>query len=303
MRKSIGIITSVVLLVSCQSYQEQQNALPDTPDRGTIHVSADETFKPIIDEQVQVYESNHPGTHILVDYKTEADCLRDLLNDSVRLIIATRKPSQEEIRLVADSLKYEAKSLTLARDGIAVIVNPASPDTLFTMEEIKSILKGTYYKDLTPVFDGVKATSTVRFILDSVLKGGKLTSKAMAARSSEGVIDFVAKNKNVVGFIGVGWIGNPEDSSQMSFRKEVKVAYLESQNIEDNYIKAYQANIYTKRYPMVRDIIYILKERHHGLGTGFANFMSGEFGQIIFRRGYMAPAQKNLGIRPVKLNE
>jgi phosphate transport system substrate-binding protein len=54
---------------------------------------------------------------------------------------------------------------------------------------------------------------------------------------------------------------------------------------------------------MVRDLVYILKERHRGLATGFAHFVSGEIGQIIFRRGYLAPAQKRLGIRPVKVNE
>jgi phosphate transport system substrate-binding protein len=54
---------------------------------------------------------------------------------------------------------------------------------------------------------------------------------------------------------------------------------------------------------MVRDLVYILKENYRGLGTGFANFMSGEPGQLIFRRAYLAPAQKKLGIRPVKLKE
>jgi phosphate transport system substrate-binding protein len=303
MRFNFSLLNICFLLASCQSYQSQQDALPDTPNRGTIHVSADETFKPIIDEQVQVYESNHPGTHILVDYKTEAECLKDMLTDSVRLVIATRRPSQEELKLVADSLKLEMRSMVLARDGISVIANPASGDTMMNMAEIKAILTGTHPKNLIPVFDGVKATSTVRFIVDSVLRGEKLTANAMAARSSEGVIDFVAQNPHSIGFIGVGWIGNPEDSAELSFLKRVKVVNLESTDTPDSYVKAYQANIYFKRYPMVRDIVYILKERHRGLGTGFANFMSDELGQIIFRRGYLAPALKNLGIRPVKLNE
>jgi phosphate transport system substrate-binding protein len=125
----------------------------------------------------------------------------------------------------------------------------------------------------------------------------------MAARSSEGVIDYISKNTGVVGFIGVEWIGNPEDTAQRSFLKKVKVAALEATDIPGGYVKAYQANIYIKRYPLVRDLVYILKENYRGLGTGFANFMSGEIGQIIFRRSYLAPAQKNLGIRPVRLKE
>ena len=174
---------------------------------------------------------------------------------------------------------------------------------MFTMNEIRQVLTGKYNKKLIPVFDGLKATSTVRFIIDSVLRGDSLTPTAMAARSSEAVIDYVSKTPGVIGFIGVSWIGNPEDTSQLSFLKKVKVALLETTDRPDAYAKAYQANIYFKRYPMVRDLVYILKENYTGLGTGFANFMSGEIGQIIFNRSYLAPALKNLGIRPVKLNE
>lgn len=290
-------------LLSCKSYEEQEKELPDSRYRGTIRVSADESFKPVIDEQVQVYESNHPGTRIMVDYKPEAECLKDLLVDSVRMVIVTRRATQEERDWIADSLRKAARSMVIARDGIAVILHPSSTDTLLTMNDVKAILKGSFKKNLIPVFDGVKATSTVRFIIDSVLRGDSLTPEAMAARSSEGVIDYVSKNPGVVGFIGVSWIGNPEDSSHLSFLKKVKVANLQATDIPDSYVKAYQANIYLKRYPMVRDLVYILKENYRGLGTGFANFMSGGIGQIIFKRAYLAPSFKNLSIRPVKLNE
>ena len=293
----------LVSAVGCKSFKEQEDELPDNRRKGTIYVSADESFKPIIDEHVKVYESNYPGTKINVDYKPEAECLKDMLIDSIRLVITTRTYHQDEKDFIVDSLRKSPRSMVVARDAIAVIVHPDSPDTLFTMSEIREILTGSYKKKLIPVFDGVKATSTVRFVIDSVLRGDSLTPEAMAARSSEGVIDYVAKTQGVIGFIGVSWIGNPEDSSHLSFLKKVKVVSLESTDIPDAYVKAYQANIYIKRYPMVRDLVYILKENHKGLGNGFANFMSGEIGQMIFRRAYLAPAQKNFGIRPIRLNE
>lgn len=293
----------LVFAVGCKSFKEQEDELLDNRRKGTIYISADESFKPIIDEHVKVYESNYPGTKINVDYKPEAECLKDMLIDSIRLVITTRTYHQDEKNFIVDSLRKSPRSMVVARDAIAVIVHPDSPDTLFTMSEIREILTGRYKKKLIPVFDGVKATSTVRFVIDSVLRGDSLTPEAMAARSSEGVIDYVAKTPGVIGFIGVSWIGNPEDSSHLSFLKKVKVVSLESTDIPDAYVKAYQANIYIKRYPMVRDLVYILKENHKGLGNGFANFMSGEIGQMIFRRAYLAPAQKNFGIRPIRLNE
>lgn len=298
-----SVICFLFLMVSCKSYRQKENELPDTKYRGTINVSADESFKPIIDAQVQVYEANHRGTKIRVQYKPEAECLKDFETDSIRMIIVTRNYSEDEKNFLVDSIGVSPESMIVARDAIAVIVHPDAQYTDFTMKDIGEILRGSFSKNLIPVFDGVKATSTVRFIIDSVLHGDSLTSKAVAARSSEGVINYVSKNPEVIGFIGVSWIGNPEDTAQINFLKKVRMAAIRSSDTTGEYIMPSQANIYLKRYPMVRDLVYILKEKYKGLGHGFADFMSGEIGQLIFRRAYLVPAQKNFGIRPVRLRE
>ena len=291
-------------LSSCKSYKEKEKELTDTPYRGTIHVSADESFKPVVDALVQVYESSHPKTRIHVLYKPEAECFKDFAVDSIRMVIATRRYNADEKTFMVDSLGVSPQSLIVARDAVAVIVNPAAQDSLFSMTDITNILKGRFKKNLIPVFDGVKATSSVRYVIDSVLHGDSLSSSAVAARSSEGVIDYVSKNPAVVGFIGISWIGNPEDEEQLSFLKKVRVAAIVSTYSDGGYVKAYQQNIFTKSYPMVRDLVYTLKENYKGLGFGFAAFMSGEIGQLIFRRAYLVPqVLKNFGVRPIQLKK
>jgi phosphate transport system substrate-binding protein len=291
------------LVYGCQSSKKKSIGNKDQVNSNTIIISADESFKPIIDQQVQVFESNNYGSKINVYYKPEAECLEDMMTDSVSMIIATRAYTEDERMYMVDSLDVVPDYMIVARDAISVIVNPDASDSLFSMTDIRAILKGSFKKNLIPVFDGVKATSTVRFIIDSILHGDSITGKAMAARSSEGVIDYVSKNKDVIGFIGVSWIGNPEDSTGLSFLKKVRVASLESTDIPGAFVKAYQANIYIKRYPMVRDLVYMVKEKEKALGHRFADFMSGEIGQLIFRRAYLVPAQKNFGIRPVRVRE
>ncbi|MEO5562702.1 MAG: substrate-binding domain-containing protein, partial [Chitinophagaceae bacterium] len=170
---------SCFLMNGCKSYRQQQDELSDTRTRGRINVSADESFKPIIDEQVQVFESNFPGTTINVEYKAEAECLKDLTNDSVRMVITTRGYSANEKQFMIDSLKMLPEKMVVARDAIAVIVNLQAPDSLFTMKEIRDILTGKFSKKLIPVFDGVQATSTVRFIVDSVLRSDSLSPGTM----------------------------------------------------------------------------------------------------------------------------
>lgn len=299
----ISILILIVSLASCKSEKDRRDELPDTPGRGTITISADESFRPIVDELVKVYESNNYGTKINVQYKPEADCIKDLWNDSIRMVISTIVLTDGESKRISDSLKVTVEQLPVARDAIAVIMHPGAKETEFDMNDIKSILAGTYSRPLIPVFDGVKATSSVRYIVDSVMKGAKLTSSAVAARTSDSVINYVANNPNAIGFVGVSWIGNPNDDQQLSFVKKVKICRLKSTDSAGNYILPVQANLYGRLYPMTRDLTYIVKEKYRGLGTGFAELMATEIGQLIFKRAYLMPGRRYYVIRPIQLNE
>ena len=275
----------------------------DTREKGLIHISADESFKPVIDAQVQVYESDNPDVKLQVHYKPEADCLNDLTVDSVRMIIVTRRISDDEKRFIEDSLKVWPDQMMMAHDAIAVIVHPDEEVYRFTMKDIREILQGRFRKNLIPVFDGLKATSTVRFIVDSVLGGDSLTNKAMAARSSEEVVDYVSKNPTAIGFIGVSWIGNKDDEKQQSFLTKVRLAELECKGLPGQYVEPIQVNIYNGLYPMTRELVFILKEKYKGLGHGFSTFMTSERGQLIFRRAYLAPGYLPFIVRPVRVRE
>src|SRR5687767_4422870 len=300
LRAILGLGTGVfivwVLLTGCkwEGGDAEQPAATDS----MLHLSADESFRPVIDAQIQVFESSFPDAKIIAHYKPEAECLRDFLVDSISLILTTRGFTEQEERLIVDSFRIDPSQMTVAVDAIAVIVNVAAADSFFTMDEIRGLVSGKATTDLVPVFDGVRATSTVRFMIDSVLKGGALGDNVTAARSSTEVIDYVSKNTNAVGFIGVSWIGNKEDSTQLAYLKKVRIANIQSLDKPDAYIKPLQVNIYARRYPMVRDLVYVLKEKNKGIGNRFANFLSGDRGQRIFRRAYLLPAKQPLTIRP-----
>ncbi len=270
---------------------------------GTIHISVDESFKPVIDSQIKVFTSLYPDANIIAHYKSEAECLKDLMNDSIRMVIVTRGLSEAEGNMLKDTLGFLPPWSRVANDAISVIVHPSQPDSLFTLGEIRSLMNGTSGYKLQPVMDGTSATSTVRYMIDSLLQGQPLSKEIMAATSSEEVIDFVAKNRNAIGFVGVSWLGNPDDKEQLAFVSGVTVASLEARNDKGKFIKPYQANIATKRYPMVRGLYYILKENYSGLGRGFANFLVHEKGQLIFHRAYLFPTKMNFSVREAALKE
>ena len=104
--KKISIVTcfasigfALLFLPACKNNGKAY----DTPRSGAIHISVDESFEPVINEQIKVYESSYPGTKIMAEYKPEADCFRDLQKDSTRMIIVAKGLTREESKF------FEAK--------------------------------------------------------------------------------------------------------------------------------------------------------------------------------------------------
>jgi len=298
------LIFTIVIAFSFSGCGDSTNTgTQETITSGTIHISVDESFKPVIDSQIKVFEAQNPNAKIVVDYKPEAECLRDLTNDSVRLVIVTRGITREEENLMIERYKFKPAFGRLAIDAVAVIVNNKTKDTLFTIPQIQGMLKGNSDLKYKVLLDGTTATSTVRFVRDSLLKGENLSKNAVAAANSLSVIEYVSRHNDAIGMIGVSWIGNPEDTTQLSFLQNVKIAEIECRGCVGTYIKPYQANIALGRYPMVRPLYYILKENFKGLGSGFANFLIYEKGQLIFKRAYLAPARMPFEVRDMKITE
>ena len=264
----------------------------------------DESFQPVIDSQLKVFRSSFPDAKIQVEYKAEAACLADLASDSTRMIIITRGLSRPEELFYRDSAKTPAISGLLAYDAVALVVNNQSKDTVLSMDEVKTLLENGGKKKMEVVMDGVTATSTVRYAIDSILRGEKLGKNVIAARSSPQVISYISDHPNAVGFIGVSWIGDREDSLQIAFLQKVKVVAIRCDRCTDKpFVLPYQANIVFKKYPMVRGLYYILKENYSGIGNNFVNFLTTERGQLIFKQAYLVPARMNFDVRNVEIQQ
>jgi phosphate transport system substrate-binding protein len=293
-------LTACVMVISCKdaSDKKKENAIS-----GKINISVDETFKPVIEEQIKVFESSFPEAHINATYKSEVDCFRDLQNDSTRMILVARGLNGQEAKFFKNKLSYDPRYEVLAYDAIAVIVNNSSNDTVFTMKQLSSYLKGEG-TDRQVVLDGKNATSTVRYLLDSVVRGKSFGKNVTAAESSEGVINFVANNANAIGMVGISWIGDQDDPKQREYLKKIKLAFIECKRCGgDAFYKPTQASVSEGKYSLYRELYYILKDNAPGLGGEFMGFMRYERGQLIFKRAKLVPAQMRFNQRTTEISE
>ncbi len=289
-----GILLAITILPFILS-SCQDAAPPDNETSGNIKISVDETYRPLMEEQLKVFLSRYPNAHITAEYKPEADCFKDYFADSTRVIFVTRELSKEEDEFGL-SKHIVSKSMAMARDAVAFVTAKDAKKVDFKLTEIRDILTGKSDIKYQIVFDN-KNSSTVRYITDSLIPGKKMSDNVFATKKSEDVIDYVSKNENAIGIIGVSWVADHKDSTTESFLQQVNIAGIWPDNDSVNsFVKPYQAYIGLKEYPCTRNFYFISKETWQGLGTGFVNYLCRD-GQLVFKTSKMFPLKVNVVLR------
>lgn len=308
----VGLLISLGFLASsCQD--KPKDGRTDTYSSGVVKIASDESFSPIIAEEIGIFESDYPQAHIVPIFTDEVNAINLLLKDSVRLAIVTRTFTAKEMAYF-QSRQYQPRFIHVATDGLALIVNNSCKDTLITVDQFRKILTGeiktwrqmgakTTKGDITLVFDN-QNSSTVRYAIDSINHGKPITNpNVRAQKTNKQVIDYVSKTPGAIAVIGVNWLETGNDTTNLTFKKEIKVMSVSSQAVAtpDNSYKPYQAYLYTLEYPMSRPIYLLLNDPRNGLSWGFATFMTADKGQrIILKSGLLPETQP---VRIVNVND
>ncbi|MEA4936842.1 MAG: substrate-binding domain-containing protein [Paludibacter sp.] len=307
--KTSILLVAVLIFVSCRP--KVKDKFTDTLTSGVIPVAVDETFEPIIQEEVDVFESIYVSAGIIPQYTSELEAINLLLKDSVRLAITTRPLSLKETNYLK-SKKFSPRSFKLATDGIALIVNRNNPDTLITVDQLRQILVGKakqwrdiYQKSnlgkITLVFDNPNS-STVRYAIDSICGGLPLSENLNAQTTNAEVISYVSKTPGAIGVVGVSWLSNKVDTTNLSFNDIVRVMSVSNEVIatEDNSYKPYQAYLFYDYYPLTRSVFIVLNDPRSSLPSGFTSFLTSDRGQRIILKSGLVPATQPVRVVNVK---
>jgi len=299
MKRWYFLVVGMVLMAGCNEQaakEKKQQEINNT----TLKISVDESFMPVIVEEIKVFRSAYPDTKVLVEYKPEAECLRDLEKDSTKIVIISRELSRNETQYYEGKLSYKPEFGLVAKDAIAVVVNSQNRDSSFTLNDLKHLLSGKGEKKLSVAIDGNTATSTVRYLKDSLLSGGAFGKGITGAKNSEDLINYIASSTSAVGFVGISWITNPQNKEQEEAISKIRMALIECKNCEEGtFARPSQQTITFNQYPLVRGLYYVLKENYAGLGSRFIEFLNTERGQLIFRRALLVPTQINFSRRRI----
>lgn len=274
------------LLVSCSSSSSNTNS--DSPAK-YIENKGSDTIVNLALAWAERYQSEHSEVRISVTGGGSGTGIAALINGTVDLANASRKIKDEELT-EAQSKGVDPLEHIIARDAIAVIVNPENPVNELTLQQIADIYSGATHNwsevggEDRPIVKLSRETNsgTHVYFLETVLRLGDKENKTLFSTdtlllpSSEGIIAEVRQNPNAIGYDGLGYV--PDDLKMIAIAKEAGGAYV---------LPAI-ATVNDKSYPIARDLYMYTDGEPGGVVKEYLDWiLSPEAQEIVAELGFV----------------
>ena len=283
--KFLGLVVFVFLFAMCNQKSKNESG-KETILKGSLDIAVDETVKPIVDDQVAVFEGTYYGAKINVKPESEAEIINDLLNQKTKVAVTARNLSQEELTRFEKS-KIKPRVTPFAVDAIALISSKSNNDTLIALKTVIDFMQGnsnTGIKGL--VFDNPNS-STVRFMKELAKVKNVPSQNVFSFKTNEEVIKFVSENDGMIGVVGVNWLSQPSPN-MVDIVKKINVLSVKGLN-SNEYYSPTQNDLAEVKYPLARELFIINCQGYNGLGMGFGSFIAGDIGQRIVLKSGLLP--------------
>ncbi len=303
-----AVMIIAVMMASCTGGGKQTTK--ETPTRGNIKISVDESFQPLIDTEIYTFTHLYENAKITPLYKPEYDVINDFMNDSVKVMVTSKKLSDYQIQYLRDTLVI-ARTTTFAYDALALVTNKQNTDSLIKYHTVRDIFLGNIkmWNEINPksklggirvIFDNARS-GNIRYFKELFEIRDSLPENFFAVKTNAEVIDFVSRNPDALGIVSVNWISDKDDSLSNSFIEKVNIVAVSQQFVNDGYYyRPLQGSIYNREYPFVREIYLISRESFAGLGPGFINWACAEQGQRIVLKSGLVPATMPIRLVQIK---
>ncbi len=241
----------------------------------------------------EAYRAEQPQVSIAVTGGGSGTGIAALINGTVDIANASRQIKPEE-RQEAEANGIDPVEFVVARDAIAVIVNPANPVGQLNIDQISDIYSGKLDNwaqlggDDRPIVRLSRETNsgTHVYFLEQVLRKGDpddatlFSPDTLLLPSSEGIIAEVRDNPNAIGYDGLGYV-----------TEEVKVVAVAEQP-GGAYVLPSIQTVNAGRYPISRDLYMYTAGEPSGAIRAYLDWIVRERAQaIVSELGFVPAAQ------------
>ncbi len=270
------------LLLACRATGEE-GATP--PPNLAIENKGSDTLVNVALAWAETYIAQHPDVHISVTGGGSGTGIAAMINGTVDIANASREMKENEIE-EAQANGINPVEITVARDAIAVVINPENPVNELTIQQVAAIYTGqiTNWSEVGGEDRPIVLTSresnsgTYVYFLEEVVRVGAddeeavFSPEALLLPSSEVISLEVARNPNAIGYDGLGYV-----------TAEQKVVAIRPAPGEPAVLPSIDT-VNDGTYPISRPLYMYTPGEPTGAVRAYLDWILGPEGQEIVRR-------------------
>ncbi|MGA2161412.1 MAG: phosphate ABC transporter substrate-binding protein [Methanoregula sp.] len=250
----------------------------------TLTLTGSTTVLPIAQAVADAYMQAHPEANIQVSGGGSGVGIQAIINQKVDIGM-----SSADVSAAQKAQDSTMNIITIAHDGIAIIVNPSNTIQDISLAQVKQIYSGniTSWNQISGagvtgtnhqiVVVGRDSSSGTRTYFDQFVMTGTNDTMSMHEDNSNGAVaQEVAQTPGAIGYISIGYLTS-----------DVKAVPILTAN--GHVIAPSVATVKDKTYPIHRDLYMITNGQPTGLAKDYIDFLLSPDGQqIVVAQGYVA---------------
>jgi phosphate transport system substrate-binding protein len=241
-------------------------------NKQSITLAGSTAFQPFAEKLAEQYMTANPGSSITVQGGGSAVGIQSALSGAAQIGMAD---------LV--NLPPEAKELNatiVARDGIAVVINPANKVSNLTTGQVRDIFNGkmTNWKEAGGADKAItvvsrEAGSGTRTSFEQIVTGIDLSGNALIQESNGTIRETVANDAGAIGYLSHGLLND-----------KIKAVQIDGQDCTTEMIMA-------QKYKLVRPIFLLTKAQAGAEVQSLIDYILSPEGQQTIQQNGLIPAK------------
>jgi phosphate transport system substrate-binding protein len=278
------------LLTGCAGRSHTRPGTLPQPAAVSIENKGSDTMVNLALAWAERYQQVNPNARISVSGGGSGTGITSLISGTVDIANASRRITEEELA-AARQAGYDPHEFTIARDAIAIIVNPRNPVSNLTLQQLSRIYRGEINnwselggedREIVRLSRETNSGSHL-FFLESVVRMGEMDNNAIFSAStlllpsSEGIIAEVRDNPNAIGYDSLGYITS-----------DVKLVGISSLEEPMNFILPSLETVSNQTYLLSRNLYMYTLDEPEGLVKTYLDWIMGpEAQEIAHKLGFM----------------
>lgn len=180
---------------------------------GNIVIKGSTTVLPITQKVAEAYMKEFPTVTISISGGGSGNGIKAIIDKTTDIANSSRFIQPKEVEMAVANGSYPVP-FAVAYDCIIPVVHPSNPIKDITLAQLKDIYEGKVknWKELGgedwPLVIVSRDTSSGTYEVwsEKVLKKARVTPAALLQASNGAVSQAVSKNKNAIGYLGVGYL-------------------------------------------------------------------------------------------------